>query len=167
MFARGMSTGAKAGVLNTAGTAPTIFTANYPFYDKYGREIHLRTEHPYGTDLSWNQLHFAGWVLKKRLQHAATLNAVAKSAIVNERFTYDHAGRLLNTYHKISDTGTEVTIAQNTYNEEDALKIKMLASSQSVDYTYNIRGWMTKINNVAAPAGDLFSMTINYNAAGY
>ncbi len=165
IFARGMSTGSKAGVLNTTGAAPTIFTANYPFYDKYGREIHMRTEHPYGTDLSWTQLHFAGWVLKKRLQHAATLNSVAKSAIINERFTYDHAGRLLNTYHKISDTGAEVTIAQNTYNEEDDLKTKMLASSQTIDYVYNIRGWMTKINNVASPAGDLFSMQINYNTA--
>jgi len=33
---------------------------------------------------------------------------------------------------------------------------------QSVDYKYNIRGWMTDVNNTANPGTDLFAMKLYY-----
>lgn len=37
------------------------------------------------------------------------------------------------------------------------------ARLQSVDYTYNIRGWLKNINNVNAIGSDLFAFQVNYN----
>ncbi|AWM12958.1 hypothetical protein DI487_03130 [Flavobacterium sediminis] len=34
---------------------------------------------------------------------------------------------------------------------------------QTVDYTYNIRGWLTNINNVNTLGDDLFAFSIGYN----
>jgi len=101
---------------------------------------------------------------------AATSNSVART------FTYDHAGRLLKTSHSINGA-TPVLLAQNEYNELGQLVDKKLHSAdngttfkQSVDYRYNIRGWLSSINNAQLAmdnsnddTGDLFGMNFNYN----
>ncbi|HEY9046309.1 MAG TPA: DUF6443 domain-containing protein, partial [Ohtaekwangia sp.] len=107
---------------------------------------------------------------------------------VTKRFTYDHASRLKETWHKIGTrtAGTltetnEVLLASNTYNELGQLIDKKLHSTtsaatdakQSVDYRYNIRGWLTSINNAELSntgttgnnddTGDLFGINLAYN----
>src|SRR5690349_17530042 len=67
---------------------------------------------------------------------------------------YDHAGRLLKTFHRINSK-PEVLITRNDYNELGQLIDKKLhsvagsAAKQSVDYRYNIRGWLTAVNDAA------------------
>jgi RHS repeat-associated protein len=74
-------------------------------------------------------------------------------------FKYDHAGRLLETWHKLN-TDNAVLLAGNEYNELGELIDKKLHSTngtsfrQSVDYRYNIRGWLTKINESDLSGGD-------------
>jgi RHS repeat-associated protein len=95
------------------------------------------------------------------------------------RFTYDHAGRPVNTYHSL-DGAAEILLTQNEYNEIGQLVDKKLHSSnnstsfkQSVDYRYNIRGWLTSMNNSRLfsdgvtndDTNDLFGMDIGYNTA--
>ncbi|HEU5292147.1 MAG TPA: LamG-like jellyroll fold domain-containing protein [Cyclobacteriaceae bacterium] len=70
-----------------------------------------------------------------------------------KRFEYDHAGRLLKTYHRVNDN-TELLLSENEYNELGQLVTKKLHSQdngatfkQQVDHRYNIRGWLTRINN--------------------
>lgn len=63
----------------------------------------------------------------------------------------DHAGRVLKTYRKINGGATQV-VAQYTYNVLGQLIDKKLHDTggtflQSVDYRYNIRGWLKSINN--------------------
>ncbi len=101
---------------------------------------------------------------------AATSNSVVRT------FTYDHTGRLLKTFHSINGA-TPVLLTQNEYNELGQLVDKKLHSidngatfKQSVDYRYNIRGWLTSINNgqltvdpTNDDTGDLFGMNLNYN----
>lgn len=94
------------------------------------------------------------------------------------RFEYDHAGRLLRTWHKI-DAQPEILLALNEYNELGQLVDKKLHSTvangsnakQSVDYRYNIRGWLTSMNNARlvndainddTNANDLFGMELGY-----
>lgn len=99
------------------------------------------------------------------------------SKTITRRFVYDHAGRLVETWHKL-DNDPEVRLVLNTYNELGQLVDKKLHSSlanasdakQSVDYRYNIRGWLTSINNAALATdgtnddtGDLFGMNLAYN----
>jgi hypothetical protein len=70
-------------------------------------------------------------------------------------------------------------LSKNEYNELGQLIDKKLHSTnsnatdakQSVDYRYNIRGWLTSINNAAVTSeaqtnddtGDLFGMELGYN----
>ena len=90
------------------------------------------------------------------------------SRTIKRTFTYDHAGRLLTTHHSI-DGATPILLAKNEYNELGQLVDKNLHSTdsgntfkQSTDYRYNIRGWLTSINNA-----DLTQGTINTDNSSY
>ena len=101
--------------------------------------------------------------------------AQGQGQIVDRQMTYDHAGRLLETWHMLNG-GTNILLAKNEYNELGQLVDKKLhstvstAAKQSVDYRYNIRGWLTSINNAALATdatnddpNDLFGMNLAYN----
>jgi RHS repeat-associated protein len=113
--------------------------------------------------------------------NSATLAGVRSSfsetrKIILRTFEYDHAGRLINTWHKI-DTNNPVLLAHNEYNELGQLIDKKIHSTQStasdalqsIDYAYNIRGWLTNINDASLTATgtegtlkDFFGMNLNY-----
>lgn len=93
------------------------------------------------------------------------------------RFEYDHAGRLTNIWHQLN-AAPEILLSKNEYNELGQLVDKKLHSNngnatdakQSVDYRYNIRGWLTSINDASVTpdaqsneARDLFGMELGYN----
>ncbi len=91
---------------------------------------------------------------------------------VKEAFTYSPQKRLLTHTHQING-GTEQLLADNTYDELGKLTSKKVGNTsatplQKVDYSYNIRGWLTQINDISGlqqgtdPA-DLFSFKLNYN----
>ncbi|MGS2764567.1 DUF6443 domain-containing protein [Sinomicrobium sp. M5D2P9] len=59
-------------------------------------------------------------------------------------------------------------IAENIYDDLGQLKEKKVGNSaenplQRIAYEYNVRGWLTDINDVDNPAGKLFNFQINYN----
>ncbi|MEJ0055861.1 MAG: hypothetical protein WDN75_09555 [Bacteroidota bacterium] len=96
---------------------------------------------------------------------------------ISRKFTYDHARRLLETRYSINGA-TPVLLAKNEYNELGQLVDKKLHSAdngssfkQSTDYRYNIRGWLTAINNSSLAndgitnddTNDLFGMELGYN----
>jgi RHS repeat-associated protein len=102
-----------------------------------------------------------------------------KSTVVDQEMNYDHAGRLLWTKHSINYADGIVT-SKNEYNKLGQLVDKKLHSSspaatdtkQSVDYRYNIRGWLTSMNNsrLATDGGntnddtnDYFGLELAYN----
>ncbi|MFZ6012030.1 MAG: DUF6443 domain-containing protein, partial [Bacteroidota bacterium] len=72
---------------------------------------------------------------------------------------YDHAGRLLKTWHTYNG-GQRVLLTSNEYNELGQLVDKKLHSTngadfkQSLDYEYNIRGWLTKMNDAQLSSSD-------------
>ena len=78
-------------------------------------------------------------------------------------YTYDHAGRLMKTTHKL-DNGEEITLADNTYDELGRLKTSMPNNQETLKltYSYNVRGWITEI------AGQRFRQRLFYNQpSGY
>ncbi len=91
-------------------------------------------------------------------------------------YNYDHMGRLLDVRHQINGQ-SEVMLAESSYNELGELKEKDLHSldngatrKQSVDYRYNIRGWLTSINNAGLiqnslnnDSDDFYGMEIGYH----
>ena len=59
-------------------------------------------------------------------------------------------------------------IVSNNYDELGQLKSKKVGNSkdaplQTVDYNYNIRGWLTNINQDTQNDSDLFNFTLRYN----
>ncbi|WP_417800296.1 DUF6443 domain-containing protein [Tenacibaculum sp.] len=64
----------------------------------------------------------------------------------------------------ISEVNGE-TIVSNQYDELGQLKAKKIGGNlQKIDYEYNIRGWLKKINeDDDATDNDLFNFSINYN----
>ena len=75
--------------------------------------------------------------------------------------------RLLTTKTTIDNNESIIT---NIYNEIGELIKKDLNGAQEVDYQYNIRGWLTKINDGTALTGnDVFGMELKYTdaPAGY
>jgi hypothetical protein len=71
---------------------------------------------------------------------------------------YDHAGRVLSHDISIDEAGgakaTTIRLTENEYNELSQVIEKKLHSTnnqtflQNVDYKYNIRGWLTDINDI-------------------
>ncbi len=69
--------------------------------------------------------------------------------------------------HKINNLAIE-TLSHNEYDELGQLIIKRVGKIpstplQTVDYKYNIRGWLTDINNVETLGDDLFAFKLSYN----
>jgi RHS repeat-associated protein len=141
------------------------WTKNYTYYDKKGRVIGTHSiNHLGGYTRSETQLDFAG-APQKTLTFQVRKGGES-GVTVNERFIYDNQNRLLQHYHQV-DSQPEELLAQNEYNELSQLKNKKVGNNlQSIDYDYNIRGWMTHINKdqMAVPnlGGKLFSYKIKY-----
>jgi len=143
------------------------WTKNFIWYDTKGRNIGSRSNnHLGGYTVVNHKLDFAGMVLQTNTYHKR-LSIDAEKGIA-EKFTYDHQNRLLTQTHQIGSNPVEY-LAQNKYNELSQLESKKvggvsLASPlQIIDYKYNIRGWMTSINDPANLGTDLFGYKINYN----
>ena len=143
------------------------WTKNYTYYDKKGRPIGTYSiNHLGGYTKTESKLDFAGVVTLAKTYHKRLDTDTEK--LITETFEYDSQNRLLVHKHKVNNN-TEEILAQNTYNELSQLTNKKVGGIdtstplQSIDYTYNIRGWMTKINDPANLNGKLFGYKIKYN----
>jgi hypothetical protein len=75
---------------------------------------------------------------------------VSASTMVDRYYSHDHAGRLTKSEQQITgNSNGRVTVAENNYNEIGQLADKKLHKAgtynylQTVDYSINIRGWLT------------------------
>ncbi|MEO9966197.1 MAG: DUF6443 domain-containing protein [Reichenbachiella sp.] len=157
---QGLATGSMTKVLGT-----TTFLETVNFYDdKYRLVQSISENHKGGRDITTVQYNFAGQVMKTLVDHNPDGTANNSTTIVQE-YTYDHAGRALSTTHSINES-TPVTIASYTYNELGALENKTLADGfEDIDYAYNIRGWITQMNNPNDSEDHLFEIEFKYETA--
>ncbi len=147
-----------------------IKTVNW--YDNKYRIIQTLASNVWGGwDRNSSLYDFTGRVLQTRMEHNGN-----ESHTITQRYTYDRAGRVLQVWHQL-DNQPEVLLTDNRYNELGELIDKNLHSAdngaafaQSVDYRYNIRGWLTSINNAALSINsqndddnDYFGMELYYN----
>ena len=161
----GWVTGTKTNVLNTNDF---LWSVNY--YDDNYRSIQTITKnHKGGIDRVTNKVDFVGKVLETK----TTRSNGTSSSIIKERYEYDHAGRLLKTYHQLNSE-PEILLSSLEYNEIGQLVTKKLHAvnsttfKQHIDYRYNIRGWITRINNADLNTSDdgpkdYFGMEFGYN----
>jgi RHS repeat-associated protein len=110
---------------------------------------------------------FTGKVIKT-LKRQVFMNNT--NTVINANF-YDNYGRKVKCTNKVN-SGTTVTIASMEFNELGHLKSKTLngdlgSGIQDLNYTYNIRGWLEKINdlskNPSSTSYQKFNLGLYYN----
>ncbi|GET22019.1 DUF6443 domain-containing protein [Prolixibacter denitrificans] len=154
----GLVTGVKTKVLNTGAW---LYTVNY--YDKYGRLLQQFQRNPEG---GYNRVstayNFTGDPVKRQTYHRKTSSSTAIT--INEEYGYDHMRR--PTYVKYGyNTTSLTTVAQFTYDELGRMSKKELHNGyQDIDYAYNIRGWLTQVNDPTATVTNnkLFATKLYY-----
>ncbi len=164
---KGQVTGTRTKVLdgNELTSSPQWTVATH-YYDDHYRVLQSISElYPANNGSNYtlvsNNYDFVG-----KVENCKTVNVFeGTTKIIDERFDYDHAGRLLKHYHKINGV-SEVLLVDNTYNELGELITKKVGNVQQMDYQYNIRGWLKQINNpdVVNPANKKFAMRLHYNS---
>lgn len=143
------------------------WTKTFLWYDKKGRVVSVYTKnHLGGFDRTDSKLDFTGNVMEVITKQKLTDSDIEK--IVVGRFEYDHQNRIKVQKHQV-DSNPEEIIAQYDYNELSQIKSKKVggkilgAGLQVIDYKYNIRGWLTQINDPSTLGNKLIGFKINYN----
>ncbi len=167
----GLSTGNWTRVLETS--AQTNAIESYSLYDKKSRPVRVKITHPSnGYTQVDTKYDFTGNTVYAQTKHKK--DAAASVLTLKDTYTYNDQERVVSHTHKSASATPQLM----TYNEYDALgrliekktggtNTSGSSGLQHVDYKYNVRGWLTDINNVASLAQsgdplDLFAFQINY-----
>ena len=148
---------AKTKILDDSAT-PKFLDYTYD-YDSYGRvtsivgNSHINLTAGSETT-TFDSYDLADNLIQKTRSHKKTSASAALT--IRDRFTYDHRGRSINTYHKIG-TGTETLISNYVYNDRNFITQKNLGGTgtgylQNVDFQYNTLGMLTGINSLCVNA---------------
>jgi RHS repeat-associated protein len=165
---KGLPTGSWIRILEERATIPVKADVTSILYDDKARVVRTRT----GNYLSGytqvdSKIDFAGQLLFTETKHKISTGT---ELYTRDDFTYSDQGRPLTDMHKIGPTGTPQLISGNSYNQLGQLVTKHVGGTvdqlQKVDYSYNIRGWLTGINDIGSLSDvkqDLFAFKISYN----
>jgi RHS repeat-associated protein len=171
---KGYQTGSMTLVLSSssdAGSIPKTILYSTSYYDKFGHLLRTVSENQLkGKDVNSNFYEdITNQLLQSKQQHYKG----SESITLEKWFEYDHTGRLLDTKLQINNQN-KITQNAMKYNEVGDLITKYLHSNQTsgtenfiqkIDYQYNIRGWMTKINDPGLGSdNDLFGLQLFYNS---
>jgi len=164
---QGLLTGSKVKVLDGLNT----WLTNISYYDEKGRPLQTQSKKYSSNNSIWDRLinkyDFEGKVIKAQRLH--------NNIPILNRYIYDHAGRKKEVYQQTGNS-SEVEQAEYNYNELGQLVKKYLHGNssthlQSIDYRYNIRGWLTSINNAGLQVGEnnehdynVFGEELSYNS---
>ena len=160
---KGLLTGTRVKVLNQS-TEKWITTVNH--YDSKGNLIYSGSYNEFlsATTKTKNKYSFS-----KQIVETETTQIKGSTVVTTDNFTYDQANRLKKHTQTIGSR-TEV-IAENSYDNLGKLQSKGVGNTnssgsrlQTIDYTYNVRGWLTQINNPSSLGSDLFALKLNYNS---
>ena len=165
----GLITGTRVRVL---GTDKWLTTSTY--YNDKGRVVQVVGENNLGgKDIVSTLYNFNGAVLASYLRHQNPKSITAQTTMLTS-MTYDNAGRLLTVRKRLNDdVSQEKTIASNSYDELGRLRLKRLGVAASgalldtLNYTYDIHGWLQGINknfvNSGAITSNWFGQELSYD----
>lgn len=167
----GLVTGTQSRILGS-----NSFLVSVNFYDDKGRVIQVKSTNITGaTDIVTNQYSFNGKLLVVKMNHNASGFTPGNVTTIT-RNSYDDGGRLQQVSKQVNG-GSIVILARNSYDEAGQLITKALGQQrtgsvysttpiETINCNYNIRGWLTGINQdyVAAPSGaHYFGERLSYN----
>ena len=169
---KGMATGSWIRVLTSGSATTPVGETSYTLYDKKYRPIRSHSDNYLGgyTRVE-SKLDFIGKTIYTTTYHKRVNTDT--ELVVRDDFTYSNQDRLLTHTQQINGGDIQL-LATNTYDELGQLITKNVGgnanlSLQKIDYNYNVRGWLTNINDVNNLSGnrgdimDLFAFKINYN----
>ncbi|REG78506.1 DUF6443 domain-containing protein [Algoriphagus antarcticus] len=141
---KGLATGSKS---RSQGTS-IAWQYAVTYYDQYYQPIQTIASHQLGgTVRATSQYAFSGETEKVRTAYSYT----GGNKTINRRFTYDHAGRPLKTYHQI-DSEEEVLLSQYQYNElGEAIDVIHHSRNEGSTFLYKstlkstVQGWTDEI----------------------
>jgi RHS repeat-associated protein len=187
---RGLIAAIKTAVITGAGDVPpSVFLTTRMYYDKEFSVIQVNKQNQLGgSDITSTAYDFANRPTQTRRDHTATPPGGALNTLtIRENYVYDHASRPLYVIHQVNNQKKEI-ISALQYDELGRVIEKNLHASgytnnsvpptaaafdylQSIDFSYNIRGWLTAINNPTScgiQAGDFkvdaFRMSMEYES---
>ncbi|WP_343664790.1 DUF6443 domain-containing protein [Chryseobacterium mucoviscidosis] len=137
------------------------WTKSYIWYDEKARAVGTYAVNHLGGYTKTESLpDFAGVVQQTRLTHARLASDPPK--VITQTFEYDSQNRLKKQWHQV-DSNPQELLSENIYNDLSRLIQKKVGNSlQSIDYTYNMRGATTRVNDPANPGNDLFAYALSF-----
>ncbi len=153
------------------GSATPTYLESYYYYDQEGQLIQKQSDNVFGKlDISFHAYNFTGQVEQLTVEHEKPDGYLET---VHKYYTYDAGGRLQHVEQEIEgDTQNgKVKMAELEYNKLGQLTSKKIHETaggsflQNIDYEYNIRGWLTQLNDPdnQGSDNDLFAMRLHYN----
>ena len=158
---QGLPTRQLVRVLGTPEAEAGAWLTTTTFYDEKARPVQVvSTNARGGTDVTSTRYDFVGQALSSYSRHQVPGQP---ALAVQQSTSYDPAGRVLSTQQTL-EGGAPEPLARHAYNELGQLSQKVLgARLQTVDYRYNIRGWLTHLNDPDQPdPQDLWSLQLSY-----
>ncbi|PQA96786.1 hypothetical protein B0A69_01575 [Chryseobacterium shigense] len=142
------------------------WTKAYTYYDKKGRAISTHSvNHLGGYTKTESLLKFSGVPEYTLTEHKRAVDATKVN--IKETFEYDHQERLVRHWNEVNG-GVKELLAENLYNDLGQVQTKNVGNTtgsplQSVKYAYNIRGWLTKLNEPSNLQNKLFAYELRYS----
>ena len=151
----GLPTGKKVKNLETGE-----FYASAIYYDDKGRVIQSLSQQQLGGTVR----NSTSYNFENQPTQLLTANSSAAGQEVLRTFTYNPAGLLATTTHKIGSQ-TAKTIAQNSYNDLGQVTTKAFPeiTSGNQTYSYTIRGWL---KNLGSSLTEGYKQTNYYESGG-
>ena len=137
------------------------WTKNYVYYDNKGRAIGgYSINHLGGYTKTETEFDFAGITKQSKVYHKRLV--VDTEKIITQTYEYDNQNRLKKQWHQVNGQPQEL-LAENFYNELSQLSQKKVGNNlQSIDYTYNVRGSVIKMNDPGNLGTKLFGYELKY-----
>ncbi|WP_172276984.1 DUF6443 domain-containing protein [Chryseobacterium sp. LAM-KRS1] len=137
------------------------WTKNYVYYDNKGRAIGgYSINHLGGYTKTETEFDFAGITKQSKVYHKRLVADTEK--IITQTYEYDNQNRLKKQWHQVNGQPQEL-LAENFYNELLQLSQKKVGNNlQSIDYTYNVRGSVIKMNDPGNLGTKLFGYELKY-----
>lgn len=169
----GLLTGRWIKVLSTSTS--TRKETTYTLYDYKARPIRLFIRNHENSPGGYSQMDIK-FDFSGKIEKTVTLHKRINSDVgitIKNFLNYSNQGRLISHTQQINSNPLEL-IAENTYDELGNLISKKIGNTsaqplQKIDYSYNIRGWLTEINKIdnlieqSGSPNDLFAYKINYD----
>lgn len=140
-----------------------IWDKTYVLYDNKSRPVYTHNiNYKGGYTKVETELDFSSTPVRINTYHKR-LSTDPSDIIIKERFEYDSSKRLKKYFHKVGNQ-EEVLLSDLSYNEIGQLVINKVGDNlQTINYNYNIRGWLKSINDPNNLNDDLFGLILRYN----